>query len=58
MENSAKVTSRNNNQARKFCSIRITGFSYFYFTVRVVMNNSLVPSFHWKGYDHLYKGND
>ena len=45
-------------QATKFCPIEITGFRYSYFTVRVTTNDTLVPSFHRKGNDRPYRGND
>ena len=45
-------------QATKFCSIRIIGFRYSYFTVRITINDLLVPSFKWKGNECLYRGND
>ena len=45
------------NQAMKIYSIRITGFHYSYFTVRVMTNDSLVPVFLWKGNGCPYMGN-
>ena len=45
-------------QAIKFCSIRIAGFCDSNFTVRGTTNNLLVLSFHGKGSDCLYRGND
>ena len=42
-------------QATKCFCIRITGFCYSYFTVRVTKNNLLVPLFQWKGNNHPYK---
>ena len=47
-----------NDQARKFCSVKITGFCYSNFTVRVTTNNLLVPLFHQKGNNCPGKGND
>ena len=45
------------NQAMKIYSIRITGFHYSYFTVRVMTNDSLVPVFLWKGNVCPHMGN-
>ena len=45
-------------QATEFCSIRITGFRYSSFTAKVSTDDSSVPSFHLKGNDRLYRGND
>ena len=41
---------------RKFCSIRIKGFHYSYFNVRVMMNDLLVPLLHSKGNNCLHGG--
>ena len=38
------LPQRKGYQATKFCSIRVTGFCYFYFTVPVTTNDSSVPS--------------
>ena len=36
------------DQAKKICSLRKTGFHYSYFTARIRTNDLSVPSLYWK----------